>query len=253
MSALDPPAGVQVLVHATAEEAGRAAGREVAAELRRRLADQSRVRVMFAAGPSQRFMLETLRTEPDIDWYRISAFHMDEYLQLPEDAPQRWGLWLRAALFDHLPFGEVNLIRTDGDAQQCADEYAGLLAAEPIDLVCFGIGVNGHLAFNDPPVADFDDPVDMKVVELDQVCRQQQVDDGEFATVDDVPRLAVTVTIPPLLRAGRMVGVVSGARKSAAVRAATMGPETTACPASVLRHHPSCILYLDKEAAGDLH
>jgi glucosamine-6-phosphate deaminase len=93
----------------------------------------------------------------------------------------------------------------------------------------------------------------MKVVELDQVCRQQQVDDGEFATVGDVPRLAVTVTIPPLLRAGRMVGVVSGARKSAAVRAATMGPETTACPASVLRHHPSCILYLDKEAAGDLH
>jgi glucosamine-6-phosphate deaminase len=109
MSALDLPAGVQVLVHATAEEAGRAAGREVAAGLRRRLADQSRVRVIFAAGPSQRFMLETLRTEPDIDWYRISAFHMDEYLQLPEDAPQRWGLWLRTALFDHLPFGEVNL------------------------------------------------------------------------------------------------------------------------------------------------
>lgn len=188
MSALDLPAGVQVLVHATAEEAGRAAGREVAAELRRRLADQSRVRVIFAAGPSQRFLLETLRTEPDIDWYRISAFHMDEYLQLPEDAPQRWGLWLRTAHFDHLPFGEVNLIRTDGDAQQCADEYAGLLAAEPIDLVCFGIGVNGHLAFNDPSVADFDDAVDMKVVELDQVCRQQQVDDGEFATVDDVPR-----------------------------------------------------------------
>ncbi len=253
MTAVSVPTALPVLVHTSAVEAGRAAGREVAEELRRRLAEQSRVRVMFAAAPSQRFMLETLRREPGIDWPRVSAFHMDEYLELAEDAPQRFGRWLRAALFDYLPFAEVNLIRTDGDERGRLDEYAALLAAEPIHLVCFGIGVNGHLAFNDPPVAQFDDPVDVKAVELDETCRQQQVDDGCFASLDDVPRRAITVTIPRLLRADRMVGVVPGAAKSAAVRAAVLGPESPTCPASVLRRHPACILHLDEEAASDLH
>jgi glucosamine-6-phosphate deaminase len=247
-----PEGRPRVLVYPTAEEAGRAAAHHVASEIRLRQAEHPALRMMVAAAASQRGMLHTLRREPGIHWDTITAFHMDEYLGLPQDASQRFGQWLRAAFFDHVPLGAVNLIRTDGDIRQCADEYAQLLAAEPLDLVCFGIGVNGHLAFNDPPVADFDDPADVKVVELDEVCRQQQVDDGAFPTLQDVPRRAFTVTVPRLLRAHTLIGTVTGPSKHAAVRAALTGPETTGCPATVLRRHPRCTVYLDKEAAGDL-
>lgn len=237
-----------VLSFATRAEMGQAAAADVAADLRARLARQSGVRMIFAAAVSQSDMLEALIAAPGIDWRRVTAFHMDEYLDLQADAPQRFGNWLRRAIFDRLPFAAVNLIDPGRDAKGAVRAYAARLAEAPIDMVCLGIGVNGHLAFNDPPVADFADPEAVKIVTLDDVCRQQQVDDGAFTTVTDVPRRAVTLTIPRLLAAERLFCVVPGASKREAVARALEGPLETACPASALRLHPDCRLYLDAES-----
>jgi glucosamine-6-phosphate deaminase len=178
---------------------GACAAADIASEIRACLGRQPSVRMIFAAAPSQSEMLGALRLQKDIDWSRVTAFHMDEYLGLAADAPQRFGLWLRRAIFDHLPFAAVHLIQPGDNPDQAAADYAAKLNAAPIDIVCCGIGANGHLAFNDPP-ADFEDPLTVKVVKLDMKCRQQQVDDRCFARLDDVPTRALTITIPGLAR-----------------------------------------------------
>ena len=229
---------------------GRAAAADVAAELRQRLAAQPVVRMVFAAAPSQQDMLDALAAEPGVDWGRVTAFHMDEYLDLPPEAPQRFGGWLRRAFFDRAPLGQIHLLEPERGAEACIHDYAALLAAAPLDIVCLGIGVNGHLAFNDPPVADLADPLPVKIVALDPVCRQQQVDDGAFATVGDVPAHAVTLTIPRLLDADRLFCVVPGLAKRETVRRTLTDLIGPACPATALRTHPRCILYLDRESAS---
>src|SRR5690606_18236608 len=148
---------------------------------------------------------------------------------------QRFAHWLDREVFGHLPQAVVHRILPEPDPQAAARAYAQALAAAPVDIVCLGIGVNGHIAFNDPPVADFHDPLDVKVVELDETCRRQQIDDQGFAGLDAVPTHAITLTIPRLLRADRLFCVVPGAHKAPAVAAALTGPQTTACPASILR------------------
>lgn len=228
---------------------GAAAAADVAAELRERLARQEEVRMVFAAAPSQSDVLSSLRRAEGIDWSRVTAFHMDEYLDLPADAPERFATWLREAIFDHLPFAAVHLIEPGDDPAATAERYAELLAAAPIDIVCLGIGQNGHIAFNDPPVADLDDPLDVKVVELDEACRRQQVDDDCFATLADVPRRAITLTVPRLLAADRLFCVVPGAAKRDAVEKALHEPVSAAHPATALRTHPDVTLYVDAEAA----
>ena len=220
----------------------------IADSLRALLARQERVRVVFAAAASQLGTLALLRQQNGIDWHRVEAFHMDEYVGLPAAHPARFGNWLKRNVFDHLPLAAVHLLEPDGDAHAAAQGYAAKLAAAPIDLVCLGIGVNGHIAFNDPPVADFDDKLAVKVVELDLICRQQQVDDGEFATVADVPQHALTLTIPQLMAGNRLICIVPGANKAAAVRGTIHGPIDTACPASILRRHGDCTLYVDQES-----
>ncbi|WP_020573168.1 6-phosphogluconolactonase [Actinopolymorpha alba] len=231
---------------------GIAAAADIAAEVRERLSHGGTARVVFAAAPSQQETLAALAGEPDIDWTRVTAFHMDDYLGLPEGAPQRFSTWLRTAFFDQVPLKDVHLMRTDGDAEARAAEYAALLAEAPIDVVCMGIGVNGHIAFNDPPVADFEDPLAVKVVELDDTCRQQQVDDGCFATFDDVPPTALTLTVPRLLDAGRLFCMVPGRAKAPAVRRALRDEISEACPATALRTHPARTIYLDQDSASEL-
>jgi glucosamine-6-phosphate deaminase len=227
---------------------GRAAATDVGVALRDRLARQGTVRMIFAAAPSQTELLDAIARERDIDWRRVTAFHMDEYLGLAADAPQRFGAWLTRHLFSRIAFGAVHVIGQEPDPDLEAARYAALLAQAPIDIVCLGIGVNGHLAFNDPPVADLHDTKQVKVVELDEVCRQQQVDDGCFPTLADVPTHAITLTIPRLLDAGQLFCVVPGASKRAAVEQSLYGPIGTACPASALRTHPRCTLYLDQDS-----
>jgi glucosamine-6-phosphate deaminase len=227
---------------------GNAAAAEISDEIRTRLAREAGIRMIFAAAPSQSEVLAALVAAPGIDWSRVTAFHMDEYVGLPAAAPERFAQWLQRHLFSRVPFASVHTIVPEQDPQATAAAYAEALAAAPIDIVCLGIGVNGHIAFNDPPVADFDDPFDVKIVELDDICRQQQVDDDCFAQFEDVPAQALTLTIPRLLRAERLFCVVPGAFKRDAVQKTLSGPITTDCPASILRTHPNCILYLDAES-----
>lgn len=232
---------------------GSTAAADIAAFMRATLARQRGIRMIFAAAPSQNETLAALIREPGIDWPRVTAFHMDEYLGLDPLAPQRFGGWLRRALFDHVPCGAFHLITPEPEPAFAIADYARLMNQAPIDAVCLGIGVNGHLAFNDPPVADHDDPLDVKIVELEEVCRQQQVDDGAFERIDQVPPSAVTLTIPRLLRADRLFCMVPGPAKREAVRRTLRDPIGEACPATALRTHPACILYLDKDSAADVH
>jgi glucosamine-6-phosphate deaminase len=242
---------LRVCSFATRATMGQMAAHDIAAAIRARLAVAAGVRMIFAAAPSQDEMLEALIAQPDIDWRRVTAFHMDEYIGLPEGASQRFAVWLQQRLFGRLPFAAVHPIRPEPDADEAAAHYAALLAAAPIDIVCLGIGVNGHLAFNDPPVADFADPLDVKIVELDDICRQQQVDDQCFADFAAVPARALTLTIPRLLRAERLFAVVPGAQKREAIRNTLHGPIATACPASILRRQDNCTLYIDAGSDPD--
>ncbi|WP_328991549.1 glucosamine-6-phosphate deaminase [Kribbella sp. NBC_01245] len=243
---------LRVQVEADRGAMGRAAAGAIATAIQTRLALQSQLRMVFAAAPSQLETLTALAATPGVDWSRITAFHMDEYLDVPEDSPQRFGNWLRATLFDQLPFGAVHLIEPGEDPWRAARRYAAELATAPIDLVCLGIGDNGHLAFNDPPVADLNDPQEVKVVELDDACRRQQVNDGCFATLAEVPTRAITLTVPRLMAAEQLFCVAPGARKRESVRRALTDPISAACPATALRTHPSCRLFLDQESAAGL-
>lgn len=240
---------VRVEVHPTRAAMGESAATDVAAELRRRLDRQERVRIVFAAAPSQSEMLAGLVAATGIDWGRVSAFHMDEYLGLPPEAPQRFARWLDRELFDRVPFGSVHRMDPDREPVHEVRRYAAVLAEAPIDVVCLGIGQNGHLAFNDPPVADLSDPVGVKVVELDDDCRRQQVEDGCFPRLADVPREAITLTVPRLLAADRLFCVVPGSAKRNAVRAALSAPVSARHPATALRTHPDVTLYLDRHSA----
>ena len=237
----------------TRAEMGRRAAAHVVGLLRETLAAQTRARLVFACAPSQDQFLAELRQQSagQVDWSRVDAFHMDEYIGLAADHPASFRTYLRAHFMDHLQVGSWSQIRgeaTDPSAE--ARRYAALLAAAPIDLICLGIGENDHIAFNDPPIADFDDPVLVKVVELDDACRRQQVNDGCFPSLDDVPTHALSLTIPVFRRAKQLSVVVPGPRKAAAVAATLTGPISTACPASILRTHPAARLFLDAASAA---
>jgi len=211
---------------------------------------------MFATGNSQIGFLDELVTR-DVDWSHVVVFHMDEYVGLGPDHPAGFGRYIRERIADRVHPRTVHYMRDTGDADartaaaEC-ERYARLLGEQRLDLCCLGIGENGHLAFNDPPVADFDDPRDVKVVELDTGCRTQQVNEGHFSSIEAVPTHAITVTIPALLRARRVIANVPEARKAAPVRAALEGPVSTSCPASVLRSCSHARLYLDRDSASGL-
>jgi glucosamine-6-phosphate deaminase len=229
-------------------ELGGLAARDIGAALRSGLREKASLRMILAAAPSQAEMLAALACEPDIEWRRVTAFHMDEYIDLPENAPQRFGTWLEREFFDHVSLAKVNLIRPGSDPQPACRAYASLLAEAPIDVVLLGIGINGHLAFNDPP-ADLNDPLAVKVVELDEICREQQVMDGCFAAFEDVPRRAITLTIPALLAGRELFCCVPGRHKRAAVKRMMEFPISGVCPATALRMHPRCTVYLDSESS----
>ena len=240
---------MKVYVAESRAELGHTAASHIAAALRARLQEQEHVRMILAAAPSQSEMLAALVLQPDIDWTRVTAFHMDEYIGLPQKAPQRFARWLRDAFADHVPLARFEPIDPGDNPQQTCDQYAKLLAESPIDMVLLGIGTNGHLAFNDPP-ANLEDPEAVKIVTLDRMCREQQVLDGCFATFDDVPRQAITLTVPTLLAGHELFCCVPGQLKSAAVRAMFESPVSGECPATALRLHPRCNLYLDSDSSS---
>jgi glucosamine-6-phosphate deaminase len=244
---------LRVRIYDTRQAMGVAAAQDVASQMQQLLKEQPHVRMIFAAAPSQNEFLASLGTAKGLDWGRVEAFHMDDYVGLPEGTPQRFSTFLRDHLFDQVRPGRVEYIRSEAPdvAGEC-ERYETLLRERPIDIVCAGIGENGHLAFNDPPVADFEDNRWVKQVTLDEVCRLQQVHDGAFPTIEAVPRVALTLTIPALMAGQRIYCLVPGPTKTAAVRCALRDAISTACPATVMRRHPRAILYLDKASAAGL-
>lgn len=242
-----------VQIYASRQEMGAAAALDVAQRMRELLAHQAHVRMVFAAAPSQNEFLATLRAVPDLEWQRVQAFHMDEYVGLDPRAPQGFGNFLRERLFDQVRPGSVQYLNGNApDPQAECRRYAALLQAEPIDIVCAGIGENGHMAFNDPPVADFNDPQTIKPVQLDQTCRLQQVHDGAFPRIEEVPQTALTMTMSALMAARWVYCIVPGPTKTEAVTRTLRDPITTACPATIMRRHPQAVLYLDGEAAAGI-
>jgi glucosamine-6-phosphate deaminase len=233
------------------ETMARDAARDGADALRAAIAQRGEANVMLATGNSQLAFLAELVKYTDVDWTQVTAFHMDEYVGLPPTHSASFQLYMRERVAARLPFKAFHYLQGDtGDAQAEADRYTALLGDHPLDLCCCGIGENGHLAFNDPPVADFDDPVAVKIVVLEPASRRQQVAEGHFATIDDVPTQAISVTIPALVSAKRVLAIVPEQRKAIAVRDALQGPISTACPASYLRRQPQATLYLDAESAS---
>lgn len=239
-----------VRIYDTRRNMGEAAAADVAACIRELLAVKQEIYMIFAAAPSQNEFLAALAAAPGIEWGRIHALHMDEYVGLPADAPQGFGNFLRAAIFDKVPFASVDYIGTESDPDETCRRYAALLQGIQVDIVCMGIGENGHIAFNDPPVADFNDPLTIKKVALDETCRLQQVHDGCFARIEEVPRYAVTLTVPTMFRARYIFCIVPAPTKANAVRATVCGPVSEQCPASILRTHEHAILYTDSDSAA---
>lgn len=228
---------------------GIAAAKDAAEAIRKYLAAQKTVAMVFAAAPSQNEFLDALACEPGIDWGRVIAFHMDEYIGLPNNAPQKFALYLKNRIFDKVKPGKVHYINGDNDPETECQRYTELLKEFPLDIAFTGIGENGHLAFNDPPVADFNDAKLVKVVELELACRQQQVHDGCFKNLEEVPSRALTLTIPALMSAKEIFCMVPGVTKSNAVKAVINGEISTECPASILRRHDQATLYLDSDSA----
>jgi glucosamine-6-phosphate deaminase len=242
---------LQVQVHADVAGLAKAAADEAAAVMRRAVADRGTANAMFATGNSQLAFIEQLVTAtPDVPWDRTVVFHMDEYVGIGPEHPAGFARWIRQRIAERVPVAAVHYVDGLAEPRAECERYAGLLRRHPLDLCCLGIGENGHLAFNDPGVADFEDPADVKVVELDRACRRQQVNEGHFPDIDAVPAEAITVTVPALLRAGRVLAIVPEARKAQPVRTALEGPISVDCPASALRTAAGAVLYLEPASAS---
>ena len=229
---------------------GEAAARDIKAKIAELLSKKAEINMIFAAAPSQNDVLKALVEDTSIEWNRVNAYHMDEYIGLDKDAPQGFGNFLKAHIFGLVPFKSVNYIditATDPDAE--AARYGALLDANPTDIVVMGIGENGHIAFNDPPVANFKDEKTVKPVKLDEICRQQQVNDGCFASIDKVPTHAMTLTVPTLVRAPYLFCIVPAPTKANAVYETLNGSIDEHCPASILRLQENAVLYLDNESS----
>lgn len=207
------------------------------------------VRAIFAAAHSQSDFYEALVSDCEMDFSNMDAFHMDEYMGLGPNASQNFGNFLRREVFSKKTFHKVNYVQSDAsDIDTECSRYENLLREAPLDIVSLGIGENGHLAFNDPHEAKFDDKRWVRQTSLDDISRQQQVNDGEFDHIDQVPKQALTLTIPALMSCKYIVGIVPTKRKAQAVYNTLYGPISEKCPASILRTHKNASLFLDKEA-----
>ena len=240
---------LNVKVFETRAQVGAAAAEAFCQKVQELLQTKEYVNVIFASAPSQNEFLEELKKK-DIDSSRINAFHMDEYVGLDKDAPQGFGNFLKDRLFTDVNCREVHYLNGNAeDPEQECIRYADLLQKYPTDIVCLGIGENTHLAFNDPHVADFNDPKIVKVVDLDEQCRLQQVNDGCFASLEEVPKLALTITIPALFQARYAAAVVPGELKANAIYHTIHSEMTERYPSTILRRHNNATLYIDEKSA----
>lgn len=243
--------GMRVKIFRSKAELAEAAAHRAAGYIRDAIARQGSARILVATGNSQILTIDRLVRLPGIDWTLVDAFHLDEYVGLPATHPASFRLWLRTRFAEIA--GPRSMHYLNGDAAGLDAEiqrYTALLKERPVDVALIGIGENGHIAFNDPAVADFQDSATVKRVVLDEACRRQQVGEGHFPDLDSVPSEALTLTCPALLSASHLICSVPDRRKAEAVRSAIEGAISTACPASILRTHPRAFLYLDLESAS---
>ena len=243
--------GIEVAVIPSPDELAEAAARKAAEVVREAITRRGRARIVVATGNSQIAMMERFVQSPDVDWSSVEAFHLDEYVGLPITHPASFRLWIRTRFADRVRPGAMHYL--DGEAPDLDREirrYTALIREAPFDLCFAGFGENGHIGFNDPPVADFHDPLTVKRVKLDEACRRQQVGEGHFPTLEAVPPEALTMTCPAIVSAGALVCVVPDRRKAQAVKDALEGEISTACPASLVRTHSRTFLYLDTESVS---
>ena len=235
----------------TRAEMGKSAAKEAEKVIADIIAKKGQINMIFAAAPSQSDFLAALAQETGIDWKRVNVFHMDEYIGIGNDHPQSFAKFVKTHVADQLAVGAFYPLNgaCENVAEECA-RYEKLLREFPVDIVCMGIGENGHIAFNDPGVADFTDPVFVKTAKLDEVCRNQQVNDGCFPEIDAVPKYAMTLTVPALMSAAKHFCMVPAPTKAKAVKATLQGEITDLCPATVLRLQNNAILYLDRDSAA---
>jgi glucosamine-6-phosphate deaminase len=229
----------------------RAAARHAAQVLRDVIAAQGRARIIAATGASQIEFLEALVATPGIDWTRVELFHLDEYVGLPIDHPASFRRYLRERLIEPAGIASYHLLDGERDARLVADEAGSAIRSAPIDVAFVGIGENGHLAFNDPP-ADFETELPYLVVRLDEACRRQQVGEGWFASLDEVPEEAISMSVRQILKARTILCIVPDARKAPAVEACLEGEVSPMAPASILQTHPATTVYLDRASAAGL-
>ncbi len=239
---------LSVHVFDTRDAMGAAAAKDAAARINNAIAKKGEATVVFAAAPSQNELLAHL-CDADVDWSKVRALHMDEYVGLPDDAPAGFGNFLDRAIFKQKPFKEVHYLKGN-DAAATVARYTEILKKYPPDLVLLGVGENGHLAFNDPSTADFNDPAYVKEVKLEDICRMQQVNDGCFEKFADVPETAITLSMSTIARIPETITVVPGKLKANAIDKMLHGPVSTACPASILREHAGSAMYLDADSAA---
>ncbi|MDR1098074.1 MAG: glucosamine-6-phosphate deaminase [Tannerella sp.] len=241
---------LEIRVYPTRKGMGVSAANDVAVAIRILLLHKPALNMIFASAPSQNEFLDALRMHTDIEWERINAFHMDEYVGLPAEAPQAFGNFLKKKIFDGLPFGAVHYLNGNHpDLKEECRRYTALLRQYPADLVCMGIGENGHIAFNDPHVASFEDSESVKAVDLDERCRMQQVHDGCFASLEEVPTHALTLTVPALMSASRLFCMVPGKTKAWALYHTVTDSVSENIPATSLRRHKHAVIYADADSA----
>lgn len=240
-------------VYPTREASGIAAANHAAAALKELSAGRESIGVIFATGASQLEALRALVKIEGLPWSKVSGFHMDDYIDLPKDHRASFLRYLKANLTERVAM--KSFLPMDGnaaDVERTCSEYAAALRSADPQLCLLGIGENGHLAFNDPGEADFNDPREVKVVTLDQPCREQQASEGWFERFEDVPEHALTLTMPTLFRVPKIIVSISGKRKAHIVRRTLLDPISTACPSTILRTHSDTTLYLDEAAAGEI-
>jgi glucosamine-6-phosphate deaminase len=244
---------LKVEVYSSREAVGAAAAKASAEALKKLAALGKNFGVIFATGASQIEVLKVLTAIRDLPWSRVDGFHVDDYIGLPLDHAASFRGYLEEKLVGKVPMH--SFVYIDGLApnpeQTCRDYAEKLRSANPL-LCLLGIGENGHLAFNDPGEADFNDPLDVKIVHLDELCRRQQAAEGWFKSVDEIPKSAITVTMPALFRVPKLVLSVVGERKANIVQRTFDDPITTACPSTILRRHPDATIFMDREAASQV-
>jgi len=241
---------LEVYVYPDRKEMGKSSGECIAAKIKELLSQQDELRMIFAAAPSQSETLKQLRSEKNIDWSRINVFNMDEYIGITKEHPASFSHFLHSSLFDYVHPKSVQLLNgLNNPAEECK-RYAGLITAKPIDMVLLGIGDNGHIAFNEPSIANFDDREAVRAIKLDEMSRIQQVEEGCFQHLEEVPKMAVTITVPVIFSARFLFCMAPGENKHDAVNKVLNGPVSTNTPGSILRKHSHCKMFLDKASYG---